>query len=119
MFLFCSDEVNYRKRAMSHRQTRMERADEGSFPYWVAIIEEKCVGANFHVHQDFVGPIACLCPNTVPLWSGNMNGTRCFVSAVQKNIDRFMKELGGERLHPSEKGKGKNWAQWRKGSHKP
>jgi len=31
MFLFCSYEVNYGKRAMSHRQTQMERADEGSF----------------------------------------------------------------------------------------
>ena len=41
------------KRAMSHRQTRMERTDEGSFHYWVALIEEKCVGANFHVHQEF------------------------------------------------------------------
>jgi hypothetical protein len=53
MFLLCSSEVNCGKPAMSHRQTRMERTDEGSFPYWVALIEEKCVGANFHVHQEF------------------------------------------------------------------
>ena len=31
----------------------------------------------------------------------------------------FMREFGGERMHPSERGKGKNWAQWRKGTYKP
>jgi len=36
-----------------------------------------------------------------------------------EDADRFMKEFGGERMHPSEKGNGKNWAQWRKGSDKP
>jgi hypothetical protein len=27
-----------------HRQTRFERSAEGSFPYWVCLIEEKCHG---------------------------------------------------------------------------
>ena len=67
---------------MSHRQTRMERTDEGSFPYWVALIEEKCVGANFHVHQEFCRTHGLSCRNTVPLWSGNKNGTRFSVSLV-------------------------------------
>jgi hypothetical protein len=35
-----------------------------------------------------------------------------------EGADRLMKEVGGERIHPSEKGKGKSWARWRKGSHK-
>jgi hypothetical protein len=26
----------------------------------------------------------------------------------------IIKEFGGERMHPSERGKGKNWARWRK-----
>jgi len=30
-----------------------------------------------------------------------------------------MKEFGGEPMHPSERGKGKRWAQWKKGSYKP
>src|SRR5665213_2270153 len=34
-------------------QRRERRADEGSFPYWVALIEEKCIGANFYVQQEF------------------------------------------------------------------
>src|SRR5882724_2177546 len=28
-------------------------------------------------------------------------------------------EYGGERMHPSERGKGKNWAQWKKGTYTP
>jgi hypothetical protein len=38
---------------MSHRQTCIERAAEGSFPYWVAINVDKCTGANYQWHQDF------------------------------------------------------------------
>jgi hypothetical protein len=30
-----------------------------------------------------------------------------------------MKAFGGERMHPSERGKGKRWAQWKKGTYKP
>jgi hypothetical protein len=30
-----------------------------------------------------------------------------------------MKEFGGERMHPSERGKGKRWSMWKKGTYKP
>jgi hypothetical protein len=30
-----------------------------------------------------------------------------------------MKEFGGERMHPSERGKGKRWATWKKGTYMP
>ena len=38
---------------MSHRQTRLERIAERSFPYRVCLAEEKCVGANFEKHREF------------------------------------------------------------------
>jgi hypothetical protein len=31
----------------------MERAEEGSFPYWVALIEERCTGANHEKIREF------------------------------------------------------------------
>jgi hypothetical protein len=31
----------------------LERISEGSFPYWVAVIEEKCTGANYDKHREF------------------------------------------------------------------
>jgi len=36
--------------------------------------------------------------------------------AEEADAEFFSKELAGERMHPSEKRKGKNWSQWRKGT---
>ena len=38
---------------MNHRQTQFERSAEGSFPYWVCLIEEKCTGPNYEKVQEF------------------------------------------------------------------
>src|ERR1700738_3114556 len=38
-----------------------------------------------------------------------------FRFAEQEHADWFMQEVGGEPMHPSERGKGKRWAQWKKG----
>src|SRR5258705_13889782 len=38
---------------MNHRQTRFERSAEGSFPYWVCLIVEKCTGPNYEKVQEF------------------------------------------------------------------
>src|SRR3981189_3758503 len=38
---------------MNHRRTRFERSAEGSFPYWVCLIEEKCTGPNYEKVQEF------------------------------------------------------------------
>jgi hypothetical protein len=37
----------------------------------------------------------------------------------QEHAERFMKVFDGEPMHPSERGKGKNWSQWKKGTYKP
>jgi len=34
-------------RQLAHLQTQHERSAEGSFPYWFALIEEKCTGADY------------------------------------------------------------------------
>jgi hypothetical protein len=39
--------------------------------------------------------------------------------AVEEHVENFRKAFGGERMHPSEKGKGTRWSQWKKGSYKP
>jgi hypothetical protein len=38
--------------------------------------------------------------------------------AEEGHANTFCKEFGGDRMHPSEKGKGKNWSFWRKGTAK-
>jgi len=49
--------------------------------------------------------------------SGKRSGIS--VSVRQLKTPTFMREFGGERMHPSERGKGNAWAQWRKGSYRP
>jgi hypothetical protein len=37
-----------------------------------------------------------------------------FMFAEEEHAEIFRAEFGGERMHPSERGKGARWAQWRK-----
>jgi hypothetical protein len=104
---------------MAHRQTRMERADEGSFPYWVALIEEKCTGANYEIQQAFCRAHRLSLSRFGHAVVWQREWYQVFRFGKLADADMFMSEFGGERMHPSEKGKGKNWAQWRKGSYKP
>jgi hypothetical protein len=39
--------------------------------------------------------------------------------AEEEHAEIFREAFGGERMHPSEKGKGARWAQWKKGLHQP
>ena len=96
---------------MSHRQTRIERAAEGSFPYWVALIEEKCIGPNFEKHREFCRAhgLALSKHGHAVVWQKEWY--QVFRFADQAHAERFMQEFGGEPMHPSERGKGKNWSQ--------
>jgi hypothetical protein len=105
------------KRAMSHRQTRMERADEGSFPIGRVERGEVTLARTFAFTRSFAEATACLYPGMGLPWQHEWY--QVFRFARPKDADRFIKESGGERVHPSEKGNGKNWAQWRKGTHRP
>jgi hypothetical protein len=54
----------------------------------------------------------------VPLF-GKGNGTVFSVLPSRKHADLFMQEFGGEPMHPSERGRGKHWSQWKKGTYRP
>ncbi len=38
--------------------------------------------------------------------------------AEEAHAETFCKVFSGERMHPSEKGTGKHWSTWKKGTHK-
>ena len=42
-----------------------------------------------------------------------------FMFAEEEHAEIFRAEFGGERMHPSERGKGARWARWKKGPHQP
>jgi hypothetical protein len=96
------------KDVMSYRQTRMERAEQGSIPYGVALIEEKCIGVNYQVHQEFCQRhgLSLSRFGYVVVWQKEWH--QVFRFGRPEHADLFIKEFSGERMDPSEKGKGKN-----------
>ncbi|MDR6305643.1 hypothetical protein GGQ85_003367 [Nitrobacter vulgaris] len=40
-----------------------------------------------------------------------------FMFAVEEHAEIFRAAFGGERMHPSERGKGARWAQWKKATN--
>lgn len=77
----------------------------------MAVIEKECIGANYDVHQEFcrTHDLSLSRFGHAVVWQKEWY--QVFRFGRLEDADRFMKEFGGERMHPSEKGKGKNWAQ--------
>ena len=101
---------------MAHRQTRIERAAEGRFPYRVALLDEKCTGANHEKIREFcrVNGLTLSRFGAAVVWEKEWY--QVFRFGRLEDADHFIREFGGERMHPGERGKGKRWAQWRKGT---
>jgi len=104
---------------MAHRQTKLERLAEGSFPYWVALIEEKCTGANYEKIREFCAQHQLTLSRFGHSVVWQKEWYQVFRFGKEGDAEAFIREFGGERMHPSERGKGINWARWRKGSYKP
>jgi hypothetical protein len=98
---------------------RILRAAEQSFPYWVALQEEKCVGTQYHELREFcrVHELSLSRHGHSVTWQGQY--FQVFMFAEEQHAEVFSRKFGGERIHPSEKGKGKRWGTWKKGTHKP
>jgi hypothetical protein len=101
---------------VAYRQTKLERLAEGSFPYWVALIEEKCTGANYEKIREFCAHHQLSLSRFGHSVVWQKEWYQVFRFAREKDAETFMRKFGGERMHPSERGKGINWARWRKGS---
>jgi hypothetical protein len=89
------------------------------FSYWVALLDEKCTGANHEKIGEFcrVNGLSLSRFGHAVVWEKEWY--QVFRFGRLEDADHFMREFGGERMHPSERGKGKRWAQWRKGSYRP
>jgi hypothetical protein len=98
---------------------RILRAAEQNFPYWVALQEENCVGAHYDKLREFCRERELLLSRHghSVTWRGQC--FQVFMFAEEEHAEVFSKEFGGERMHPSEKGKGKRWGTWKKGTDKP
>jgi hypothetical protein len=89
------------------------------FSYWVALLEEKCTGANYEKIREFYTcqRLSLSRFGHSVVWQREWH--QVFRFGREEDAETFMREFGAERMHPSERGKGKNWARWRKGTYKP
>ena len=98
---------------------RILRGASNTCPHWVALPEDDCIGANFHKLRRF-------CEDQKLSHSRHGHSVvwrkewyQVFMFAEEADAEVFSKEFGGEPMHPSERGKGKNWSQWKKGTYMP
>jgi hypothetical protein len=98
---------------------RILRGADNNFPYWVALPEEKGIGQNFHKIRRFCEDKKLSLSRHGHTVTWQHEYYQVFMFADEEDAEIFCQEFGAEPMHPSERGKGKNWSQWRKGSHKP
>jgi hypothetical protein len=98
---------------------RILRAASNNNPHWVALPEEKGIGENFHKLRRFCEDrkLSLSRHGHSVVW--RKDWYQVFMFAEEADAEVFCKEFGGELMHPSERGKGKNWSQWKKGTYMP
>ena len=80
---------------------------------------EKCTGANFEKIQEFCRANGLMLSRHGHSVVWQKEWYQVFRFAEQRHAEQFMHAFGGEPMHPSERGKGKRWSQWKKGTYKP
>ena len=95
---------------------RILRGADNTHPHWVALEEDKCVGEGFHALRRFCGERGLSLSRHGH--SANRDGQffQVFMFAEEEHAEIFREAFGGERMSPSERGKGARWtqSQWRK-----
>jgi hypothetical protein len=104
---------------MANTYRRISRAADMNFPFWVALVEEKCVGQNYFVLRKFCEDHELSLSRHGHSVGHGGTWYQVFMFALDADAECFCKEFGGDRMHPSEKGRGKHWSTWRKGTYKP
>ena len=79
--------------------------------------EDKCIGQNFHKLRDFCRERDLTLSRHGHSVAWQHEYYQVFMFAEEEHAEVFRKEFGGDPMHPSERGKGKNWARWKKGTH--
>lgn len=106
---------------MSRRKGEMTPASvDSGWPHQVALAEEHCTGASFHLHRAFCSEQAlALCPRGHTVRHSDQ-WFHVFCFAERAHAEAFMARFGGEWFDPRDRGRGGAWARWHKdGSHRP
>jgi hypothetical protein len=108
MFLFCScHSVKRNLRKDGSKWRTVGRNSNGwlkeVFPYWVALIEEKCTGANNEKIREFCAQRGLSLSRFGHSVVWQKEWYQVFRFGREEDAETFMREFGGERMHPSER----------------
>ena len=96
----------YRKGELS--ATMIDR----DWPHQVALPTSQSAGAGYKTIRIFCKDLS-LCPRGHAVFhEDEWFNVYCF--AEQGDAEKFMQRFGGERFDPKQRGKGSNWARWKK-----
>lgn len=98
---------------MTRRKGELSAAgiDRG-WPYQVSLPASACEGGRYKAIHRFCESLS-LCPRGHSVFhEGEWFNVYCF--AESNDAAKFMRRFGGERFDPKQRGKGSNWARWKK-----
>ena len=87
-------------------------AIDRGWPHQVALPASASQGGGYKAIHVFCKDLT-LCPRGHSVThNGEWYNVYCFAEAV--DAEKFMKQFGGERCDPKQRGRGSNWAKWNK-----
>jgi hypothetical protein len=82
------------------------------WPHQVALLASACAGGGYKTIHAFCEELTlCPCGHAV-FHDGQWFNVYCFAEAA--DAEKFLRQFGGEKFDPKQRGKGSNWAHWKK-----
>lgn len=87
-------------------------AVDRGWPHQVALPASACQADGYKKVHAFCAQLS-LCPRGYAVFhDGQWFNIYCFAEAA--DAEKFKKRFGGEKFDPKQRGKGSNWARWKK-----
>jgi hypothetical protein len=86
-------------------------AIDRGWPYQVAIAAD-ITRSNFNAIRNFSNDLSLCLRGHAVFHDGKWFNVYCF--AEPGDLDKFMQRFGGEKFDPKQRGRGSNWARWKK-----
>jgi len=79
------------------------------WPHQVALPARFCEGGGYRQIQEFCKDLS-LCSRGHSVFDQEWFNVYCFVTL--EDAEKFLRQFGGERFSPQQRGRGSNWARW-------
>lgn len=82
------------------------------WPYQIVIPARRCEGGGYNEIHDFCKDLTLCSRGHAVYDNGQWFHVYCF--AIAADADKFKLRFDGERFDPKQRGKGSNWARWKR-----